>query len=356
MRQEKDGLGASLRQFLDTNCQQILSEDGEAHRQHFLEQLETLLQSDDVTVRSITLRWVIDDFIKHHHLPVSLRGTVFHMIRPITDPWLAQPLVEWLELSDNPYKKELLLWLSELNYTSALEREPVLRALFAQFLSDKESESIIVDALKRLDTPLGEATNIVLNSFPTKTFEQNQRIITLLGQLGRYRAVKPLIAFAQEFPEYLRSVMKALSKLDYDDVDQFYIRCLSKEYRSQPMVLIEAIKQIRKRRLRKASPLLDELFPMEESAASLINRAINGEIALTMASFGAYAWAREKLLADVMLNGINQKYLKAIDRLRLEEAVPLLKAILLMPETPELLALQHQAYQICERLLTGQKR
>jgi hypothetical protein len=176
-----------------------------------------------------------------------------------------------------------------------------------------------------------------------------------LGQSGRYRVVKPLISFCGEYPEYLRNVMQTLKKFEYDEVDQFYLRCLDGEHRKNPMVLIEAVKQVRKRRLRKAIPLMDALFPMEDSKVSLVDRAVNGEIALTMASFGVYGWAREKLLSEMMLNGINQKYLKAVDMLNLQEAVPLLKAILLMPETPEISVIQDQAYQICERLLMGQK-
>ncbi len=311
-----------------------------------------LVQSQDMAIGQLTVRWVFDDFMKYHRLPVVIHDAVYQLIRPFRHVWLAFPLQDWLATPDAPYRQDVIQWLSELPYPSGKERLPVIETLCQQFFTHKADEPALTEALKVLDTPDGDVTNAILQRFPAKTMEENSRIILFLGQIGKLRIVKPLITFAQEYPEYLRVVMKALSKLDYDDVDQFYLWCLGEaNHQENPLILIEAIKQVRKRRLRKGIAILDQLFPMEKSPSSLVNRAVNGEIALTMASFGVYAWAREKLLSEMMLNGINQKYLKAVEMLNLEEAVPVLKAIILMPETAEIMALQHEAYRICEGLL-----
>jgi hypothetical protein len=355
MHSDKGGLEAPLRQYFDQTCQQLAETEDAAGEQVFVERLEMLLQSEDPGLQQLTLRWLFEDFIKHHRLPERLHQPVFQRLRALTTPMIAYPLLDWLAAPDAVYRKDIPMWLAELKYARSAERHVVISALLNLYLSVKGPEFPVMEALKHLDTIDGEVTDLALYRFPGNTMEHNQRIIELLGQSGRYRVVKPLISFCGEYPEYLRNVMQTLKKFEYDEVDQFYLRCLDGEHRKNPMVLIEAVKQVRKRRLRKAIPLMDALFPMEDSKVSLVDRAVNGEIALTMASFGVYGWAREKLLSEMMLNGINQKYLKAVDMLNLQEAVPLLKAILLMPETPEISVIQDQAYQICERLLMGQK-
>lgn len=355
-KQEGGGeLRSALIRFLDATCQQLSETDNPEKKQALLGQIEELLCSEDASIRQASLRWIILAFVKHRSIPASVQTDLFRLIRPFKMPWLAYPLLDWLNIPGSAQRNGVLQWLAELDYTNHLERSHVIDALLNRYLHAQSCEPLLVSALHRLDVMDGGVTDLALHYFPSKTVEQNLRIIYLLGQMERYRVVKPLIAFCQEFQEYLRPVMRALSKFDYDEADQFYIRCLDKATKAPPMGLMEAIRQVRKRRLRKAIPLLDALFPMEESSNPLVNQAINGEIALTMGSFGAYTWARERLLPEIMLHGIHPKYLQAIDRLNLVEAIPLLKAIILMPETPEISLIQHQAYQVCERLLIHQR-
>lgn len=352
---DKGSLDSQLKQFLDASCQDIQAGNNANAEALFLERLDLLLTSEDSRIQRLALHWVIDDFVKHRKVPDTISQDVVQRIRPRKDAWLLYPLLEWIQTPDAPFRKQVVAWLAELDYTLATERLLVTRELLILYLQQKTSDLPLQQALIQLDAVAGEVVDLVLHSFPGKTADDNRRMIELLGLTGRYRVVKPLISFASEFPEYLRDVMRALRKLDFDDVDQFYLQCLDQRYRENAVVLIEAIKQVRRRRLKKAVPLLDALFPIEDSSVSLINRAVNAEIALTMASFGAYTWARDKLLPEMMLSGVNQKYLKAIEMLHLEEAVPLLKAIMLMPEAPEIKHLQDQAYRICERLLLEQK-
>lgn len=343
-----------LKRFLDLSAQRLLKQPEE--KAAFLEQFDNLLQAEDLAVQAVALRWAMEGLTsKHQSMPAFIQADVFAKIRALKHAWLSPYLIDWLSNRDACDEESLLDWFSELQYADPLEKISVIDFLLKRYLHLKAPENNLIKVLKRLDSPQGEVTERVLHYFPAKTVEQNQRIIHLMGVTGRYRVIKPLIRFVEEYPEYLRSVMKALAKFQYDEVDQFYIHCLDKVYQSNPMVLIEAIKQVRKRRLRKATPLLDELFPLDEVQAPLINQAVNGEIALTMASFGAYAWAREKLISEMILNGVNSKYLKTIDMLNLQEAVPLLKALILAPETPELSGVQHQAFQICQRLLSAAK-
>lgn len=353
---ETSEIELSVRQFLEECCQPQSPGNTNAGFQLLVERLETLLCSDDPLVKQLALRWLFDDFIKQQRLTPEAQMKILPKINMFREPWLAYPLLEWSHIADYPIKADIYSWIAVLQYPdNAAQRMMVIESLFNRLLHSKHHEAALLSALKRLDALHGEVTDLALHSFPAKQLDANLRIIMLLGALERYRVVKPLITFCQEYPDYLRPVMKALARFNYDDVDQFYLRCLDKRYTNQPMVLIEGVKQVRKRRLRKAIPLLDDLFPLEDGQALLINRAVNGEIALTMASFGVYAWAREKLLPEMMLNGINQKYLKAVDMLNLDEAVPLLKAIMLAPDTPEMSLLQQQAYQICERLLTSNR-
>ncbi len=347
------GLEESLRQFLENGLPIAANSSGvtEGALRAFLERMETLLHSTEPGIQQWVIRWVFEDFIRHNRLPRSWRSQVLSKIRHFQEPWLAYPLAEWVAVASEEQVHEALTWLSELDYSeSPQERIFAIHTLLNRFIQGNVQEDIVLEALRRLEQYRNEVTDLVLNCFPARMADHNYRIIALLGQIGRYRVIKPLISFAREYPEYLRAVMKALAKFDYPEVDQFYLTCLSPDYRGTPLVIIEAVKQVRKRRLRKAVPLIEALFPLETPTA-LLNRAVNGEMAITMASFGAYMWGREKLLSEMVLNGITAKYLKAIDILALEEAVPLLKALMLMPETPEIVAIQVQAYRICEQLL-----
>ena len=314
-----------------------------------------LLSSEDPAIARVTQLWALEELIKGRRLSGDIRESVLQQLCVFKASWLRMPLLEWLPVAGLKDRGVILEWLSELDYASPAERVQVIEPLLTFFIQSRLSPKMLLESLKALDVAAGEVTDVALQRFPLKNVEENCRIIDLLGKTARYRVIKPLICYAEEYPQYLRTIMKALSKFEYDEVNQFYIQCLKNHAQATPIVLIEAIKQVRKRRLRKAIPFMDALFPMEESQTSLVNRAINGEIAVTMASFGAYAWAREKLLPEMMLGGIHLKYLKAIDMLHLEEAVPLIKAIMLMPETPELQVIQLQAYQICERLLSEGK-
>jgi hypothetical protein len=352
---EKQPISLSLKQYLDTACSQLSGQDDEDREVVFIEQLKILLQSDDSTIAGLTLHWVLDDFVRHHRLPESVQQNVFPLIRVYKAAWLAYPLLKWLASAADPYKKELYGWLSELDFEKPEQRITVIEPLLIYYLRSRMTDLPLFNALKRLDSQQGEVTDMLLFHFPAKTPEENQRIIHLLGQTGRYRIVRPLVTFAQEYPDYIRPVMKALVKLDYAEVDQFYLSCLE-NFPDNPMILMEAVKQVRKRRLRKAIPILEELFPLDETVSPLISRAVNGEIALTMASFGVYIWALEKLLPEMILGGVTQKYLAALDMLNVTEAIPLLKALMLLPETTEISALQQHAYRICERLLLSGRR
>ncbi len=353
LRSGNKEVGPSIRQFLESECVALANSEAPLTKKAFLERLESFLHSPDPTVQRATIQWALADLAKNRKLPRELRPDVYRFARCFNAPWVADSLVECLNAPGTMDPADLVAWLAEIDYVSPRERQHIINGLFQGYLASRQMEPAIVSALAKLDEGAGEVTDLVLHQFPAKTLEENTRIIQLLGMIGRYRVIKPLISFCQEYPEYLRVVMKALSEFEFDEVDQFYINCLSPLHRDNPVILIEAVKQVRRRRLRKATPLLDDLFPLESNQAPLVSRAVNGEVAVTMASFGAYVWAREKLLTEIMLNGMTRKYLKAIDILNLEEAVPLLKAILLMPETPELMGLQHYAYHVCDRLLTN---
>lgn len=354
-QEAKTTLHASLKQYLDNACLQLKAINTPEDATLFLEHLDLLLQSEEPQIQQQTLLWVLEDFARHHRLPASLQPDVFQHIRAFRWVWLAQPLLEWLAAKeDGVPKPEILRWLSELPYDKHPEmRYRVSEALFNRFLTASQEEvSAMMPGLKLLDAAQGDVTDRALQRFPTASQQQNVRIIHLLGQTGRYRAVRPLMRFAEEYPTYLRVVLKALAPLDYEEVDLFFLHCLQKPASKDPIVLMDTIKQVRRRRLRKAVPLLETMFPVEIHSAALINRSINGEIALTMASFGAHRWAGEKLLPEMLLNGVTSKYLKAVEMLGLQEAVPLLKTILLMPETPEMSVIQQQAYRICDSLLS----
>lgn len=355
-RTDDGELEASIKQFLDSSVQQLGQSSDDGQYALFVEHLETLLKSEDSSIQQFALRWLFNDLIRFHRLPKALLPEVVQLIRSFHQPWLAYPLLDWLAVAEDTWHPLISTWLTELDYRHPEVRSEVIGNLLNKFLNAKNVEPVFMEALKRLDSYDSAVTDRVLHCFPTDVVEHNQRMIHLLGYTGRYRVVKPLIAYAEEYPEYLRAVMKALSRMELDDVDEFYINCLDRQRGLGPMILMDAVKQIRKRRLRRAIPYLEAIFPMEDSQLSLINRALNGEIALTMASFGAYGWAREKLLSEIVLNGMNPNYLKAIDMLQLEEAVPLLKAILLMPDTPEISLIQEQAYQICAKIMASQKQ
>ncbi len=342
----------SLHMFLESHYQAMKQNPSDCRKRLFMDRLELLLQSENEAIRKQSMLWLLESLQKHPPASAGLFKELLALAQPYSDAWLTQPLVQLYISAEQHHKPELLQWILSLPYEDTATRLPMIDNLLQHYIQQKPLDPALLEVLIRLDAIAGEVTELALFQFPGKTVEQNDRIIRLLGKTGRYRIVKPLIGFAAEYTEHLRTVMKAFSRLDYPEVDQFYLSCLEKPFRKRPMVLIEAIKQVRKRRLRKAIPQMEAIFPMEDTNAPVVNRALNGEIALAMASFGAYEWARDKLLPEIMLNGINQKYLKAIDMLNLQEAVPILKAILLMPDTPELSVVQEQAYQICERLLT----
>ncbi len=322
--------------------------------QSVLENIGIFIRSDNPWVQRVTVQWAFQTVARSGDVPVETKLMLLELLRELQAPGLSSKILDWYRTAEAPLRLPLLEWLVSLQSQQASPRVAMVHELISDYLNAKTPDPILITALIRLDLHQGIVTETLLNAFPGKIVDHNHRMIDLLGKLGRYRVVKPLISFSQEFPDYIKTVIKALSALNYDEVDQFYLNCLSKTYRKQPIVILEAVKQVRKRRLKKAMILLDELFPMEESHLNLINRAVNGEIALTMASFGAYGWARGKLMTEIILSGLNTKYLKAIEILNLEDAVPLLKAVLLMPETPELSVLQEEAYRVCDKLLQRQ--
>ena len=74
---------------------------------------------------------------------------------------------------------------------------------------------------------------------------------------------------------------------------------------------------------------------------------------MTLAEFNEQDWALHCLLPELMVNGVTRHYLKAIKAFHLTEAVPLLKALLLMPDTPDLTPLQKEAFSICQELMSA---
>lgn len=345
---------APLAEYLVGSSRQVAAAPTPEACKAFLTHLDLLLTADDPHISEAAVCWLADDLRNDRLIPPALQAAVYQRVRTATHPSLVCILLAWMETHDAPFLDDLPRWLSELALTDPEARMAAVEMLVDRYLSAKYEEDFLVTALKRLDMAEGDVADCLLHRFPDKLTEVNRRIISLLGQTRRFRIIKPLVGFVEEYPEYLRAVMKALSYLDYDEADAFFVQCLERRdwWEPTPLILIEAVKHTRKRKLRKAIPALESLFPVDSPNAAIINRAVNGEIALALAAFGNITWARERLISEMILDGVNQKYLKAVDLLGLEEAIPLLKAILLAPAVPEMLVIQHHAHRICQSLLS----
>ncbi|MEZ4573350.1 MAG: hypothetical protein R2857_00230 [Vampirovibrionales bacterium] len=155
-------------------------------------------------------------------------------------------------------------------------------------------------------------------------------------------------------PDYARTnhPQAAMGGQRFSDVDDFLLECLSSQcYHGDPLVILELVRQVRRRKLRRAAVHLQALFPFREYDLGIVAQSINHEVALTMADFGERSWAVQALLPELMMQGMTRQYLKAI-KTHLTEAVPLLKALLLMPDTPDLERLAARvALTICQSLL-----
>ncbi len=342
----------SLKQFLETRSHELAAQPSPETFNLLVEHLALFLQSENTQVQSLTLHWIVEQLL---HPLKGLREygpELLSLIRPFKAFWLAEPILTLLHQPETSLEKRaLLVWLSELDYPSAAERKALIQRLVHRTLTQNDLLPELLLVLLKFDTVQTEVTDWVLQQFPYDTDEKNRRMIHFLGATGRYRVTNPLILFAKEFPQFLRPVMRALQDFDFENVDLFYLGCLEQPYMEDTMALLCAIKQVRQRNLKRAITALEALFPFENHAASLVNRTINGEIALTLASFGCVNWAREKLLPDILLNGFQRRYLQAIERLELLAARPLIQAALSVPETAAIKIIQEEARRIHQRMM-----
>jgi hypothetical protein len=320
----------------------------EPEKNSLLQELGWLLDSENEAIQIYTARWSISHLCSKPELSEAMRNDLFFRISKTQHPALSDPIWKLVETM-RPISADWLTWLVDMALTQPTLLPATVSRLCKLFYNEQLTERRLVRVLGQLDKPNGAVTDYLLQHFPAKTEAQNEWLIHMLGILQRPRALKPLIVFAKEFPEWLRQVLKALSFYDSADLEAFYIESLHSG--QELMVLMEITRQIRSRKLYKAVPQLEALFPVYDPTQVILTRSLNGELAMTLAQFGCHEWAQKKLLPEMLLNGVEDKYLTAIDVLSLQEAVPYLKALILAPEVPEIQFLQEKAFRICERLL-----
>ena len=151
---------------------------------------------------------------------------------------------------------EELFWL----YLGNAQKRPLFKALLKLLIALDKGAGHRVQA---------DVVDYALQRFPLERETDNHAIIKLLGASGRYRVLKPLAAFAREYPEYTRSVIRALSQLSFEDVDQYLLNQLkgieaAPQNQCDPLVLLELVRQVRRRGLRRANVTLMNIFPYRD--------------------------------------------------------------------------------------------
>lgn len=318
-----------------------------------LDQLGAWLTPHDPDSQHYILLWLLNQYYHQGFKSEAVHHALWQLIWSHNTPALATHFIHGLKRGLLPNADEVLAFVAQTPFEPA-SHYLVVEELFWLYLGSSASPKFhknLLTALKQLDKPHGTVVDYALQSFPLQNKSYNHAIIRLLGATGRYRIVRPLTVFAREYPEYTRTIIRALADLPFDHVDEFFMACLNKSDTFEPLVVLELVRKCRHRNLRRATSALADLFPYQDYDFGIVSQSINYEIALTMAEFGEKDWAIQCLLPELMVNGITRQYLKAIKLLHLTEAIPLLKALLLMPDTPHLSMLQKEAFSICQSLM-----
>ena len=352
----------NFKQGLKALGRALLKAEAPQHTEALFDELVAAYEQADGTTTQYMLLWQLNTYYNqpfgHPDIKNRFWQTFWETLDSQSDTTLkaamASHLIYGLKRQLLPNAVPALHFVSQGVYSTG-QLELLVEELFWLYLNHQASPLLrghLMSTLKALDKPSGDVVNYALQRFPLQNPSYNHAIIRLLGATRRYRIIKPLIAYCREYPDYARTIIRALGGQRFSDVDDFLLECLSSQcYHGDPLVILELVRQVRRRKLRRAAVHLQALFPFREYDLGIVAQSINHEVALTMADFGERSWAVQALLPELMMQGMTRQYLKAIKTFHLIEAVPLLKALLLMPDTPDLSVLQQEAFTICQSLL-----